>query len=140
LSVYLDTSVLLPLVVPDAHMARAEAFMATDPSGIMVSDFAAAEFASGVSRLVRMSEIDEAEARQAFIAFDGWVLRAAVRLPVLGEDVRAAEAELRRLEVRLAAPDVLHLVIARRLTAPLATFDVRMHRTAEALGIPVLDI
>jgi predicted nucleic acid-binding protein len=140
LTAYLDSSVLVSLVVPDVHATRAEAFVDASPAGLIVSDFAAAEFASSISRLVRMSDMSKLEAARAFVAFDGWVSRGADRHAVLSEDIRAAETELRRLESRVTAPDVLHLVIARRLGVALATFDVKMRQTAEKLGLTVLDI
>ena len=49
MSVYLDASVLVALFARDAFTARANAYLETELSAIVVSDFAAAEFASAVA-------------------------------------------------------------------------------------------
>jgi len=43
---YLDASVLIALLTPERLSDRAERFIRTHPTGLIVSDFAAAEFAS----------------------------------------------------------------------------------------------
>ncbi len=140
MSVYLDASVLIPLVISDAHTARADAFMDSNPRDVVISDFAAAEFASGLARLVRMSELDAHEAAASFSAFDNWALRTTTRVSLGGDDIKSAEIALRRLDMPLATPDTIHLIVARRLGCDLATFDVRMRVAAQRLRIVVLDI
>ena len=39
---------------------------------LIVSNFAATEFASGIARLVRMSELDADRVPEAFDSFDHW--------------------------------------------------------------------
>jgi uncharacterized protein len=66
--------------------------------------------------------------------------RAAMSLPV---DIAASDARLacvyaRRFDLGLRAPDAaLHLAIARRLDATLATLDRRLATAARELGITV---
>jgi predicted nucleic acid-binding protein len=140
LSVYLDASVLVPLIVPDAHSARADAFMDSEPPDLILSDFAAAEFASAVARLVRMSQLRLDEARTAFTTFDSWSAMATRRVASDSDDARLAESMLRRLDIPLSTPDVLNLAIVRRLGCDLATFDSKMVVVAKRLGLAVLDI
>ena len=51
--VYLDASVLVALLTDELLTGRADTFMRTKKPVLVVSDFAAAEFASAIARRVR---------------------------------------------------------------------------------------
>jgi predicted nucleic acid-binding protein len=138
MSVYLDASVLIPLFVPDPHTARATALLRRLSEPLAISDLAAAEFASGISRLVRISDLDADEARKAFAGFDLWSERTSQRVELVPADLKAAESSLRRLDVPLTTPDVLHIAAALRLGFGLATFDDRMAASAKRLGASIV--
>jgi predicted nucleic acid-binding protein len=139
LSVYLDASVLVALFTDDPHTARADAAIRAQTPVLVVSDFAAAEFASAIARRVRMGRIEADAARLAFSTFDGWAARIAERVEMKPEDVVAAEAYLRRLDLTLRAPDALNIAVAERVGAALMTFDVKMVASAQALGVALVD-
>jgi len=61
-SVYVDASVLVALLMVDAFTARTDAFFRINTPVLIVSDFAAAEFASAVARRVRTGDITADEA------------------------------------------------------------------------------
>src|SRR5580704_9222425 len=61
--VYLDASVLVALLTNDPLTPRADAFMRANTPTLIVSDFAAAEFASAMARRVRTGGITPDEAR-----------------------------------------------------------------------------
>jgi uncharacterized protein len=138
LSAYLDASVLLPTLIEEAASAAVDAYMLARTQDILVSDFAAAEVASALSRLVRMGEASDASAGLA--DFDVW--RAAMSSPadIHPSDARLAAAYVRRFELALRAPDALHLAVARRLDVPLVTFDRRLATAARELGIFVEEL
>jgi predicted nucleic acid-binding protein len=140
MSVYLDASFLIPLFVVDAHTQRARAYLKGLPDDLIVSNFAAAEFASGVARLVRMSELDADRVPEVFDSFDRWTGQQTERVELRSSDIKEAEHLLRSLAFRLATPDVLHITIARRLGAGIATFDIKMARHAVQLGSVVAQI
>ncbi|MGH7080599.1 MAG: hypothetical protein ACREFU_21175 [Acetobacteraceae bacterium] len=96
-------SVLAALLTNDPLTARAEAYLRTSTPLLILSDFAAAEFACALARRVRSGEIT------------------------------AAEGFLRRLRLTLRTPDVLNIAIAERAGATLATFDEKMARAARTL-------
>ncbi len=52
-------------------------------------------------------------------------------------DVTRADALMRRLDLPLRTPDALHIAIAERVGATLATFDVKMAAAARVIGLPV---
>lgn len=136
MSVYLDASILVPLFVNDTFSDRADAFLETVSNRLILSDFLRAEFASVVSRLVRAGDLTRDEATQAFDRLDSW---AMMQTPAQTTtfDVRQSEIWIRRLDLNLRAPDAVHIAIAARLGARLATLDVRMAEAAQALGVPV---
>ena len=140
LSVYLDTSVVAPLFLPDATVDRARAFLKTGIADPIISDWGAAEFASVVAKRVRMRLLVEREARKALTNFDHWTAAQTLRVECLALDVRAADAFLRRLDLNLRTLDAVHIAIARRLGAELATFDVRMAESAGALGLTAVAV
>jgi uncharacterized protein len=84
----------------------------------------------------RMKILTVDEARDAFADFDMWIAKM-VSSETGSPDIRAAESILRRLDLNLRAPDAIHIALAQRLGAELATFDTRMAECAQALGAPV---
>lgn len=139
-TVYLDASVIVALFVTDPFTDRASRWLQAERPALIVSDYAAAEFASALARLARMRDLAAADARAACAHFDEWVERAAVRTETAAVDVRTAERLLRRFDLTLRAPDALHIAAAQRLDARLATFDETMASCAKALGADVLVI
>jgi uncharacterized protein len=137
LNIYLDASVIVPLFLPDHYSGRAEALVRTFVPVPILSNFAAAEFASAVSRRVRTRHNSTAEARAAFADFDEWA-RSTVRIEIEEADIAQAEGLLRRLDLPLRTMDAIHIAAAGRIEAPLATFDRKMAASAQSLGIAVL--
>lgn len=138
--VYLDASVLVALFTDDALSTRADGLIRSTAPVLIVSDLAGAELASAVARKVRMGELTDGEAREAFSDFDAWTARVAKRAETRSPDVMTAGAFIRRLDLVLRAPDAIHVAIAQRLDATLATFDERMRKNAVALGLPTARI
>lgn len=135
MSVYLDASVLVGLFTEDAFSSRADRFLRAGSAVITVSDFAGAELASAVARRVRTGELTADEAHAAFVDFDIWAPRSARRIETESVDVAQATTYVRRLDLRLRTPDALHIALAQRARASLATFDGRMATAARALGL-----
>ena len=137
MSVVLDASVLVALFVRDAHTEAALEIVEGHADTLLVSDFAAAEFASALAGRLRMDLLSEDEVRAALADFDAWsAAQGACSLE--GDDIAFAASALRRLDLTLRTPDALHIGIAHRLSATLATFDQKMHASAEKLGVTVL--
>ena len=132
--VYLDATVLVALLTNDPLTPRADAFMRNKTPVPIVSDFAAAEFASAIARRVRTGEITADEGRVVFSSLDAWTARAAKRAETKAADVLAAAAFLRRLDLTLRTADALNIAIAQRLGAALVTFDQKMAASARLLG------
>jgi predicted nucleic acid-binding protein len=137
LTCYLDPSVVLPTLVKEPASAAVDAFMSTVTQELLVSDFAAAEVAAALSRLVRMGRLQASDGATCLTDFDVWRAAMTTAAEIHAADVRLADAYVRRFDLALRAPDALHLAIARRLDATLITLDRRLARAAREMGIAV---
>ena len=137
---YLDTSVVAALFLADAYRERAYRILGDSEVQPAISDFVAAEFASSIARRVRMGELTKREAGDAFVDFDRWRANSVANVLMDAADMRAVEAILRRLDLPLRAPDALHIAIAQRIGAELATFDEKMASSAHTLAVPLAKI
>jgi hypothetical protein len=135
LSLYLDTSVVLPILIQEQSTAMVQAYLRANERELLLSDFAAAEIASALSRLLRSGLLDDAGASSRLADFEAW--RAATTSPIdlHAADARLAYAYVRKFDLALRAPDALHIAIAHRHDATLVTFDRRMARAAAQLGV-----
>ena len=132
----LDTSVLIAAFTREDGSPRALALLA-EAGAWRVSDWATAEFAGAIRVKARRGELapDLIEAVEATL--DEMIAAVGASITVHADD----HAEARRLIIEdglLRAPDALHLAIAQRIGAQLATFDANLARAAEAVGVPVL--
>ena len=140
MSVYLDASLLVALFTNDPLTARADTFLRANPSVLIVSDFAAAEFSSVIARHVRTKDITKNDARIVFSNFDAWTALTTQRALIAAADIIAAEVLLRRLDLSLRTPDALNIAIAQRMRATLVTFDKKMAASARAIGTVVAKV
>ena len=137
MSVYLDASVLLPTLIEEPGSAAVDRFIADLDEEMIISEFAAAEVASALSRLVRTGMMAPADAGERLADFDAWRGAAASDLDLQASDVRLANVFVRRFDLMLRAPDALHIALCRRCDLTLATMDRRRTQAADALGVTV---
>ena len=135
MSVYLDTSVVVPLFLDDDHAPRARAW-AKAGGNVALSAWTVTEFSSALSMQVRMKRLTEPERLGVERAFDGWARKGRI-LGFQTDRFNDARLLLQR-HARLRAPDALHLAIARHAGLPLATLDHDMREAAVAEGMEVI--
>ena len=136
MSLYLDASALLPLFINEARSDQAHESLRDNV--LIISDFAIAEFSSGVARRARAGEVNDSGAASVLAALDAWTLKATRRETLTAGDINSAISLMRRLEMGLRAPDAINIAIAERCAATLLTFDEKMARSARALGMTVI--
>ncbi len=110
---YFDTSILTPLVLPEATGAAVEAFMrnvAADEWS--TSQWALVEFASLAAKHVRLGNMRDDEARDAVTRFDGLLASSFKLFLPSVEDFTLAKRYLGHFETGLRGGDALHLAIA----------------------------
>ena len=137
MTIYLDASVLIAVLAEEPASAAVRRFLRTHRENRLISDFAAAEVVSAISRLLRMRLLTEEEGSTRLADFDAWRAAASSAADMHAADARLAYAYVRRFDLRLRAPDALHLAIARRLDAALVTLDRRIAAAAKELGVAV---
>ena len=137
MSAYLDASVLLPTLITEPSSPLVDRFIAETADNLIISEFAAAEVASALSRLVRTGALDTGDAMERLADFDVWRAGSAEDIDLRAADVRLAHIFVRRFDLMLRAPDALHAAICRREDLLLVTLDKRLARAAQALGVSV---
>ena len=138
MNLYLDASVLIPALIEEPSSIAVRELFRNRPDDLSVGDFAAAEVASALSRLVRMERLTATEAAERLADFDEWRASATELAEMDAHDCRLANIYVRRFDLKLRAPDALHAAICRRLELQLATLDRRLAAAARALGISVV--
>ena len=137
MSLYLDASFIVPLFVSEAVSPFVQDVLLSNDR-LTVSDFAAAEVASTVSRLVRMGQMAWPQAISAVSDLDAWRAAAARNIEMTSADMRLADALVRRFDLKLRTPDALHVAMAKRLGETLATVDKRLAAVARLLDMQVV--
>jgi uncharacterized protein len=138
LSLYLDASVLVALFIDEPSTVRIQRLLQNSSPVVIVSDFAAAEFAAAVTRRVRAKMLTRDDALHVFSIFDVWIAQAAVREQTVSSDIVRATAFLRRLDLTLRAPDAINIAVAHRINAELCTLDKNMATSARKLRTRVV--
>jgi uncharacterized protein len=134
--IYLDASVLLPLLVADAHTPAVVAWHSDLAATLIVSDLANLEVSAVLSRGLRVGRLTQGAARNALLDFDA-VRANCERLTHGAADFALAERFVRDFSTKLAAADGLHLASAKNAGAMLATLDARLADAARGQGVEV---
>lgn len=134
--IYLDASVLLPLLVADVHTPSVVAWHSDLGATLIVSDLANLEVSAVLSRSLRIGRLTQDSAKSALLDFDA-VRANCERLSHGAADFALAERIVRDFSTKLAAADALHLASAKNAGAMLATLDARLAGAARRQGIEV---
>ncbi|MGJ0397250.1 MAG: type II toxin-antitoxin system VapC family toxin [Methylocystis sp.] len=135
MSIYLDASAIVPLILRDAHTMNMEQWLANAREDLVVSDFAALEVAAVISRQVRLAHMSEQKASLALTLLDDWMTRVSTNIETDASDIALADRFVRDFATKLAAPDALHLALASNRGYRLATFDTRLAAAAAMRGV-----
>ncbi len=135
MTVYLDTSVLVSLFHSDKHTERTSLWIAGVDAFVM-SSWTLTEFSSALAVNTRMHNLADRSRREFELQLDQW-LESRVVLPVAYGDMAEARRLIRN-DVRLRAPDALHLALAVRHRCSLATLDEDMAAVARDIGLTVI--
>ncbi len=138
MTVYLDASVLVSLLVDDANTGAARR-LNDRASLVTVSQWTIVECSSAFARLTRIGRLAAGEQHELEEALDRWTARSSRMIPVSPEDFDASRSYVRRSSSGLRAADALHLAIAAREKLELATFDLVLARAAHEFGIAAIN-
>ncbi len=136
---YFDTSILIPLVVPERASAEVHRFVRTQAaSGLATSHWTRVEGSSVLAREVRMKHYLASAALKVDGDLESLIHDSFLILTVKRDDLETAKLLLQKYETALRAGDALHLAIARNNNAEaIYSLDDRMIRAGRLLGLPV---
>lgn len=136
---YLDASVIVPTFLDEPGSGVVSDWIEHAESRLLVGDLAAAEVSSALSIACRTDRRTLVEAERLLELFDLWRSRMTTRAEIDPDDIRAADAIVRRFDLKLRTPDAIHAATAHRIGATLITLDSRLLIAAEALGIAAVN-
>lgn len=136
---YLDTSVLVPLFVPEPESAAVREWFDAHADDILaISDWTLTEFAGAMGIKVRDKGLKAHQAGQACALMDDLAQNSLKVLTPTRADCRTASSQLSHHALGLRADDALHLAIARNHGAErLYTLDRRLIAAARKLKLRV---
>ena len=138
---YLDTSVLVAALTPEAETIRVQDWLAVQGAGsLVISDWVATEFSSALSLKIRSGQIGRNDRASALSAFTRLGASSLLRVVVEPEHYRVAARFADRDELSLRAGDALHLAVAAAHGACVCTLDRRMAAACPVLGIETAEI
>ena len=135
---YLDASVIIPTLVREAKSDAVFAFLSHADERLLMSEYTAAEVASGLSRMLRTRVLTPSLANDALADFDVWRPVATETVGIDEFDIVQAGELVRQFELKLRTPDALHLAICLRIDAKLVTHDGGLAEAARARGAVVV--
>lgn len=133
--IYLDTSAVIALLTVDAFSEAAAARLSANAMPLAVSDFTTAEVYAVLAVQARRGDIAEAQRDAAAMRYDRFRVVEAQCYALHADDVRLAGQFVRRFDLKLRAPDAMHLAICRRIGTRLLSFDDDQCAAAVQLGI-----
>jgi uncharacterized protein len=135
--VYLDASVIRPLFLTDSFSNPAKQLVSSRIETFIVSDWAVLEVTSIVRKASRFGSVTNIQAKSLLRDFDNWCRDSTKRVPLEQTDFQLANDFVRRDGIALRAADALHLAVAARLGAEIATFDKGMAKAASTIDLPL---
>ncbi len=133
---YVDTSVLVAYLTPEAGSLAAEAFMQSGGAPLAISTWTEIELLSALGVKIRTGQLPRAGAEAVIDAYSHLVSPQLRHLPVDDMNQRQTLRLLDGWRTSLKAGDGLHLAIAASHGATIVTFDRGLASAARILGIP----
>ena len=132
---YLDTSILLAYYCPETFTHAVESLLARTAQPI-ISPLSEVEFASAVSRKVRMRELGRSDGGRIVSLFQRQIIDGLYSMaPVEPRHFTLARQWLEQFSAPLRTLDALHLAISFSNDAKLVTADRHLADSAKYLGV-----
>ena len=136
--IYLDTSAVVPMFVPEPASPAIEAWLESCTEPLVSSDWIVTEFSSALSIKVRKGEISARQAQAAWKDFDAFCKSGLRLLPVARKAFAEAAGMARNAASGLRSGDALHLAMALESGASgIATADETLAKNAQTNGLAV---
>ncbi len=130
MAIVIDASVVLALLLQEDNSQKAETIFRM--GGTCAPNLLNLEVCNGIVSGIRRKRINKIDGKALIDAFS--------QLPITFDEQTAMPEELFQTVIScdLTSYDATYLMLAQRLKAPLATFDVRLSEAAKSLKIRVI--
>lgn len=137
--VYVDTSVIVALIVNEPSSAAVTAWYATAKSELVSAAWCVTEFGSALGLKQRTAQLDAGQAQAAWERFERLAANDLRLLPVEATDFYRAAMLTLDAASGISAGDALHLACAERVGAKgLVTLDAVMAKNAQRMKLKPL--
>ena len=137
--VYVDTGVVVALIVPETHSAAVARWYARSRADLVSAFRCVAEFASALSTRQRAGQLDAAQAEAAWQRFLRLATNDLAPLPLAAPEKHLAAGLSLDATNALRAGDPLHLASATQAGAKsMATLDAVLGRNARRLKMKLV--
>ena len=133
---YVDTSVLVALIVLEPHSAAVARWYGRSRAALVLADQCVTEFASALGIKQRRDQLTATQAQNAWQRFERLIANGLAMLPSATANFHRAAALALDASTALCAGDALHLACAEQVGAKsMATLDAALGRNAQRLKI-----
>jgi uncharacterized protein len=137
LILYLDTSVVVAALTPEAGSARVQEWIAGQAPGVLaVSEWGRVEFSSALAIKARSKAIDLEQRAAALSAYARFSEESFVILATGDRHMQAAAFIVDQFALGLRGGDALHLAVCAEHGATLCTLDRKLFEAGAILGVP----
>ena len=133
---YLDSSVLVAAFAPEKFTSRALDILGK-ASEVLISELTVTETRVSLIRKRKRKAMTATEVDEALAEIEDAIRDGTLGVEPLPVAYRAAEEMANRVTIPVRAMDALHVAMAARLGADLATFDADQAAAARAEGMTV---
>jgi uncharacterized protein len=135
---YLDTSLLVSSMTPEAASGQVQLWLAQQKTGtLQISRWTTTEFSSALSLKIRTGQINLAQRADAIAAFAEMKLRSLALVEVAPHHFDSAARLADNAALGLRAAEALHLAISMDLGATLCTLDRKLAEAAATVSAKV---
>ncbi|MBU1345970.1 MAG: type II toxin-antitoxin system VapC family toxin [Alphaproteobacteria bacterium] len=132
---YFDASAVAAMLLNERSSQGVVSVMNETDRDVVVSAFCIAEVSSAISRLLRMKSHSREQAERLLSLLDRWTDVVSELTEIESADFSRATELVRTFDLKLRAPDALHLAVVERLDARLITLDRNLATAARAVGV-----
>ncbi len=136
MNIYLDTSLLIPIYIPEVHTEKIFDYMDKVVTKIYISRLTETEFCSALAIKTRIKQLTKKHAALLFAALTEDInLSMYEKIYITDEIIQNAINYLIRYETNLRTLDALHLSCASMVGATLVTADQNLAQAANHFNI-----
>jgi uncharacterized protein len=138
MKIYLDTSAVLALFIPDIHSNAVQGWIDQASGVLCTSRWVKAEILDGLGRFERsgLLSVEAADVQRA--AIRSWLEEECINVSIDDAVLETAMGFLQKPSIGLCGMDAVHVALALRAGASLVTCDAGLVRSCQTIGLASL--